>query len=103
MASFGTCNRFGAHIPINDKWNLDLLQDLLYGYEDIEVVEWLRYGWPVNRSLHLSDPIIDIRNHRGALDFPEHIDRYILEELSEGAMYGPFLAIPYESRVQISI
>lgn len=102
VARYGNCNRFGARIPINDIWNLDLLQDLLQGYEDWEVVEWLRYGWPVNRSFHLPDPIIDIRNHRGALDFPEHIDQYIQEEISEGAMYGPFLSIPYESRVQIN-
>lgn len=102
VASYGTCNRFGARIPINDHWNLDLLQNLLVNYWDAEVVEWLRYGWPVNRSFHLPDPIINITNHSGAMSFPEDIDNYIAQEIAEQAMYGPFLAIPYQTRVQIS-
>lgn len=76
----------------------DLLETLLVGYEDFEVVEWLRYG----RPLHLPNPIISIQNHKGATNFPDFIDKYIKEELQEGSMFGPFLCLPFAKRVQIN-
>lgn len=102
VIAHGTYNRFGARIPVNDKWNLDLLQDLLQGYHDIEVVEWLKFGWPINRSPSLPDPILDVRNHTGATQFPNEVDEYIKKEIKLGAMFGPFLTIPWDKRVGIS-
>lgn len=98
----GTYNRFGLRIPVNTKWNLDLLESLLHGYEDIEVVEWLRFGWPVDRSHEQPDPILRVTNHRSAIENADIIDKYIEKEIGLGAMFGPFLAIPWSSRVGIN-
>lgn len=102
VAAYGVCNRFGARIPVNFHWNLSLFDSLLFDYEDREVVEWLRFGWPINRALHLPHPSIQIHNHKGATLFPQHIDQYLAEEIAEGSTFGPFLASPFEQRVQIN-
>lgn len=102
VIAHGTYNRFGARIPVNEKWNLDLLQELLEGYHDAEVVEWLKFGWPINRSPELPDPVLDVRNHKGATDFQQEVDEYIKKEIKLGAMFGPFLTIPWDKRVGIS-
>lgn len=98
----GTYNRVGLRIPVNNKWNLDLMESLLQGYEDIEVVEWLRFGWPVDRPYDQPDPILNVTNHRSAIEHPEIIDEYIKKEIELGAMFGPFLTIPWSSRVGIN-
>lgn len=98
----GKYNRYGLRIPVNTKWNLDLLESLLQGYDDIEVVEWLRYGWPIDRAHDYPDPVIHITNHKSALQHPEIIDQYIAKEIKLGAMFGLFLTIPWDSRVGIN-
>ena len=45
----GYPNRWGARIPIETKWNLDLFEQLLEDYDDKEVVEWMKFGWPSGR------------------------------------------------------
>ena len=42
----GYPNRWGTRRPVNSKWNLEVFETLLQGYEDQEVVEWMRFGWP---------------------------------------------------------
>ena len=56
-------NRFGAQIPLQTKWNLDRMEVLLNDYEDKEVVEWMRYGWPSGRLPTMEDPQITTQNH----------------------------------------
>ena len=38
----GVSNKDGCRIKINDKWNFDLLEKLLIGYEDMEIID-LKY------------------------------------------------------------
>ena len=52
----GYPNRWGAKIELKHKWNLQLMEDLLRDYEDNEVVEWMRYGWPSGRLPTLGEP-----------------------------------------------
>ena len=49
----GYINAWGARIPLETNWNLELLASLLEGYEDKVVVDWLRYGWPISRPPQL--------------------------------------------------
>ena len=52
----GYPNRFGARIPVKSKWNLERLEQLLQGYEDKEIIEWIRFGWPTGRLPTLPPP-----------------------------------------------
>ena len=98
----GYPNRWGARRPVHSKWNLELFGQLLEEYEDKEVVEWLRYGWPSGRLPSMKVPTICNKNHAGASDYPEELRRYVRKELSHGAVMGPFKKIPFRGRVGIS-
>ena len=37
----GYPNRWGAWIPVSSKWNLELFAELLQGYHNEEVIEWM--------------------------------------------------------------
>ena len=47
----GKPNYLCARVPVPTPWDFDLLDSLLEDYEDKLVVEFLRYGWPMSRSI----------------------------------------------------
>ena len=98
----GYPNRWGAKIPLKNRWNLEAMDQLLQEYEDREVVEWLRYGWPTGRLPSLPQPSWTFKNHKGALDHPQALQKYIQKELNKEAVMGPFKTIPFRDKVGIS-
>ena len=92
----------GAKIPVESGWNISLMQSLLEGYEDVEVITWLRYGWPVSRPPNWEDPTHTYLNHASAVEFPQVIENYIKKEFARGAICGLFQDIPFERRVRVS-
>ena len=46
----GRYNRFRLKELVKNHWNFILMRSLLEGYDNIEVVEWLQYGWPIGRN-----------------------------------------------------
>ena len=69
----GKPNYLEARVPVPTHWDLDLLDGLLEDYEDKLVVDFLRYGWPMSRSiLQLTNGLAKV-NHKGALEFPDAI------------------------------
>ena len=62
----------------------------------------MKYGWPSGRLPTLGDPQISGSNHKGATEYPQALQKYIEKEPSHGAVLGPFIKIPFESRVGIS-
>ena len=98
----GRCNRFGCRIEVPTDWNLVLFEQLLTGYEHREIIEWLRFGFPVSRSDAVLDPIPNSKNHLGAVLYPDTIDKYIETELSYNAIMGPFSIPPFFNRMGIS-
>ena len=98
----GYPNRWGARRPVTTRWNLELLEELLIDYEDKEVVEWIKFGWPVGRLPTLQEPAITNKNHKGATEHPQALRQYIHKEQAHGAIMGPFNRIPFQSKVGIS-
>ena len=98
----GYPNRFGARIPIKNKWNLEKFKQMLGTYQDREVVEWIKYGWPSGRLPSLGPPKKTYKNHKGATDFPEALKRYIRKEKSKDMVMGPFEVIPFDKHIGIS-
>lgn len=96
-------NRFGCQIALDSKLNLALFERSLDNYRDREVVDFLRYGWPINHQGEV-DCCSDIPtiNHKGATDYPEHIDQYISNGIQQGHIIGPFLESPFWLDVKIS-
>ena len=98
----GYPNRWGARRVVPSKWNLELMETWLQDYEDKEVVQWLKYGWPTGRLPTAGPPSICGKNHKGATDFPEQLSRYIRKEMDHGAVMGPFQKIPFGDNIGIS-
>lgn len=47
----GKFNFQEARIPIHTNWNTDLMESLLVDYEDKQVTEFLKYGWPISIAM----------------------------------------------------
>ena len=98
----GYPNRWGAQIPIESKWNSEKFRDMLGQYEDIEVVEWLHYGWPAGRLPSLPGLGRSHKNHKRATEFREQLRSYIAKEQAKGAVMGPYDKIPFSRNIGIS-
>lgn len=100
VQAWGVPNVFGARIKLDSCWNFELMQQLVTSTCDREVVEFLKYGWPVNYNG--SHPPITWANHGGALRYKQHISEYIFKELKYGALVGPLCSLPWKERVAVS-
>ena len=98
----GYPNRWGACSLVQSKWNLPLFKELLEDYEDREVVEWLKYGWPSGRLPTMEDPTVNTKNHKGATEHPEALHKYIQKEQQHGVVMGPYKHIPFKNKLGIS-
>ena len=98
----GVPNRFGARIPLITNWNLYNFAQLLRGYEDMEVIEWLKYGFSISRADEVGDPTPNIKNHLRAVLFPETLDEYVEKEVCLRATLGPFSISLFINRIGIS-
>lgn len=74
---------------------------LLKGYHDIQVVDFLEYGWPADFAAD-SPRVPSVTNHQNDHDDTKCIEAYIKKELEYGAMLGPFSAPPFKPWTQIS-
>ena len=64
------CNYLCARVPVPTHWDLVLLGSLLEDYKNKLVVDFLRYGWPMSRSIiPLTNRSAKV-NHEGALRVP---------------------------------
>ena len=83
----------GIHIPVVSKWNFKYLEYTLRNYHDKEIIELLKYGFPV--ECEVKGKMQVPRNHAGARDFPDEISKYIEQELDKGTLIGPFDENPF--------
>ena len=97
----GQHNKDQCKIVVNNTWNFELLQSLLIDYHDSAIIDFLKYGWPISRD---ADAPLEMGgvNHKGATNYPEHVDAYVEKEQKLGATIGPFECIPFKSHVGIS-
>ena len=84
----GKPNYLGARIPVPTHWELDLLENLLDYYEDKLAAEFLRYGWPMSRSIFLHTCGSAKVNHKSAIKFSEAINQYLATEHSKNTLLG---------------
>ena len=85
----------GARVPIPTHWDLDLMASLLEDYDDKLVLEFLRFGWPMSRSILLLTNGSAKVHHKGAIDFPNAINHYLVTEHSNNTLLGPFFSNPF--------
>ena len=97
----GRPNFSACRIPVPSSLNFEYLEKELADYKDRAIIQLLRYGCPINyegpgnlsRACH---------NHRGATDFPEHIERFLKREVEAASVMGPFKSSPFDIPTTVS-
>ena len=92
----GIPNYLGARIQVNSQLNLDEWDKILQNYWDQQLLQLLRFGFPLdfNRNCSLRS---DNKNHSSAVDFPQDVNAYLSEEKQHKAIIGPFKIPPIEN------
>lgn len=90
----GVPNYLGLRLPVLSNFNFEFLRSRLIDYHDYAFCDLLEFGCPIGYNSHFP-PETDLRNHMGAQQFSEHVDKFVLKEVSLGATLGPFLSPPF--------
>jgi hypothetical protein len=69
---------------------------LLGSYPDVQLADLLQYGFPINYVSTIL-PASSLRNHKGAMEFPTHIEDFLRTELAYHACIGLFPCPPFLS------
>ena len=97
----GLPNYMGVRREVPSSLLTDNWEKALVGYHDAEIVQYLRYGWPVSYTAP-SIPKSGSVNHPSAIRHPEAVDNFLRKELSKDAMLGPFEQSPFDEWCQTS-
>ena len=99
--TMGQPNFLGVHLPVPTALNLSLWRSLLIEYSDVEVCNYLEFGWPIGYNHHEVLPSSNFCNHKGALDFPSAIGtcvRYCLWSICTQSFHGAYRLVSIELR-----
>ena len=92
----GTYNFWGLKIPVQSQLNVQQWETNLEGYWDTQLLELIRYGFPIDFNRQSPLRWVD-KNHNSALQFPQDVDTYLSEEVEFGAIRGPSNTSPIEN------
>jgi len=94
-------NFLGAKRPVRSRFNIDSWSQYLEHYQDRPIIDFLRYGWPIN---YQSDVLASssLRNHPSAVKNSAYLSTYISKELSYQSVFGPFRSNPFHTDCVIS-
>ena len=92
----GRHNFAGLQIPISSKLNHGKWAQYLVDYWDWQLPLLIKFGFPLDfdrNSVIINQEV----NHKSALDYPDHVDTYLREEIDNKAMLGPYKDSPIEN------
>ena len=76
-------NYLGLQIPVMQFWNLDIFENLLLDYSDKEIIQFLKFGWPINHDgRQYSNGVCE--NWKGAKLHANQVNKYLTR--SPGAL-----------------
>ena len=101
VRSWGAPNAFGARRQVYSGFNITFWYQYLEHYEDKIVVDFLRFGWPINFHSEVF-PISTFRNHPSATSNSDCLSVYIAKELAHRAVLGPFPCNPFSTNCVVS-
>ena len=85
-------------IPVKSQINVNRWRHHLTVYFEQQLPDLLEFGFPLHFDRACELGVTD-QNHLSALNFPDHVDKYIQEELKFGAMIGPFDNLPIKAHI----
>ena len=90
----GKPNFLQARLPATSQLHVDKWKSLLKDYWDLQLLQLLQFGFPLNKCCPLQH---EIGNHSSANEFPTDVDAYLEEECKFCALLGPFDVSPIEN------
>ena len=90
-----------AQVPVRTAFKVDNWTKYLHGYDDYVVVQYLRYGWPINYQSDVL-PQSTLKNHSSALKNNFCLVDYLVDELAHSAIIGPFPCNPFSCPCVVS-
>ena len=94
-------NYLDLQIPVMQFWNLDIFEKLLDRYSDLAVIQFIKFGWPINHDgRQYSNGICD--NWKGANVHLNQVKKYLDTELHYKSVIGPFKSNPFVQDIRIS-
>ena len=85
----GHFNFMKAQIQVKSQLNPDVWDRYLTSYWDKQLGLLIRYGFPLDFD-HKIPLKSNESNHKSAVDFQDHVEFYLQEEMKYGAILGPF-------------
>ncbi|XP_068753186.1 uncharacterized protein [Montipora capricornis] len=93
-------NFSGARIPIQSNFNSAQFGFYVEHYQHGIIVDFLRYGWPINYVGSL--PSSTLSNHPSAAKNSVFLRSYVHKELVHRSICGPFTSNPFDTNCVIS-
>ncbi|CAG2220944.1 unnamed protein product [Mytilus edulis] len=95
------------------KINVDYFKLMLSDYSDREICKLLEFGFPIGfhrnkesmsllQDFKVQKEVLQVKNHRGAVEFPNDMEKYLVKELTKGAIIGPFHVNPFDHGIILS-
>ena len=79
-----------------------MFEQLLYGYHDSELIQFIRFGWPIELSHCLEDRVDIPPNQKGARTNVQKVGQYLASEIKRGSVIGPFVVNPMGKEARFS-
>ena len=97
--SAGTPNCLGARVRLTHtalvlpKWRQHLI-----GYEDLEICQYLEYGFPIGLCQN-PPPVLEsaVKNHSSAYQFYPWVDEFLASGIARKYIAGPYKEQPFEN------
>ena len=88
---------------------MSYIRTWLTDYKDHLLCDLLQFGFPIGlngdqsifRDVKSTD-VWKLRNHKGALEFPEKMNDYLYKESKHKSIAGPFTENPFKEGIKIS-
>ena len=75
LCNFGCCK-----ISLRTRLNIPFFQFMLADYDDVAIVELLKYGFHIGFVGKLNKKQGPIKNHRGVIEYPKEVQKYLEKE-----------------------
>ena len=94
-----TPNHLGARIPlIHTDLNMVQWRKHLIGYEDVEICQFLQFGFPVGVETEPPAKLVPaVRNHGSSYSYYPWIDKFLVAGLERKYISGPYSVQPFSS------
>ena len=99
----GIPNYKGCRITLPfSKLNIPLWREWLVDYKDYIICDFLEFGFPLDFDKSVELNTNERRNHKGARDYPEFVDKYLCTEVGKSRIVGPFKSNPLSVAIMVS-